>query len=359
MAAVKPMTDWHDAFRGKRVLVTGDTGFKGSWLSLWLTDLGAEVTGLSLPPLEHRCHFNLLNLGKLIRHVDADIRDLSQVKKVFADAKPEVVFHLAAQALVRPSYADPKTTFDTNLGGSVNILEAVRATESVRALVYITSDKCYVNKEWTWGYRENDELGGRDPYSASKACAEMAFAAYAASYFSQPGSAGIASTRAGNVIGGGDWSADRIVPDCIRSLGGNAPIILRSPDATRPWQHVLEPLSGYLMLGARLLEEPAVGGGSWNFGPPAESNCTVESLAERMVAAWGSGSIRIERPADMPYESTLLFLNADKARLKLGWRPRWNVDRTVTEVVDWYKAVADGTPALDVSRAQIGAYESS
>jgi CDP-glucose 4,6-dehydratase len=348
-------TGWLSAFRGVRVLVTGDTGFKGSWLALWLHDVGAVVTGMALPPEDARSHFSLLSLDRLIRHVDADIRDYASVRGVFERAQPEIVLHLAAQPLVRRSYLDPKATFDTNVGGSVNVLEAVRHTSSVRALVYITSDKCYRNKNLTRGYVEQDELGGRDPYSASKACAELAFAAYAESFFNSR-TPGVASTRAGNVIGGGDWSQDRIVPDSITALMAGRPIVLRNPESTRPWQHVLEPLSGYLMLAATLMNDPVACHGAWNFGPAPEAAWTVGALTHQIIEAWGGGSFRVERPQDAPHEDRLLSLNADKARLALGWRPRWSVERTVAETVLWYKAVADGCPAIDVSRKQIAAY---
>ena len=247
------MRDLLAAFAGKRVLVTGDTGFKGSWLCMWLHRLGAEVTGFALPPKLDIDHFNLLRLDRVIRHVDGDIRDLPALQRAFEEFQPEILFHLAAQSLVRYSYDEPKLTFDTNVGGSINVLECVRATPSLRAVVYVTSDKCYRNKEWIWGYRENDELGGRDPYSASKAAAELVFSAYVDSYFAQRSALGIASVRAGNVIGGGDWAADRIVPDSIKSLQAHQPILLRNPNATRPWQHVLEPLSGYLVLASQAL----------------------------------------------------------------------------------------------------------
>lgn len=348
--------DYLSVFRGRRVLVTGATGFKGSWLSLWLNDLGAEVTGVALPPEEERAHFVLLSLDRLIRFVECDVRNLPGMMKVFEAARPEIVFHLAAQPLVRRSYADPKTTFDTNVGGSVNVLEAVRQTHSVRALVLITSDKCYLNKGLTRGYTETDQLGGHDPYSASKACAELAVAAYGASFFNTDDAPGIASSRAGNVIGGGDWSKDRIVPDCIRALARGEPIILRNPDATRPWQHVLEPLSGYLTLAANLFRDPGSCRGSWNFGPAADGGWTVDALVREIIAVWGTGTLRVERPPDMPHEDKLLALDADKARRELGWQPRWSVQRTVAETVSWYKAVGNGDPALAVTRAQIAAY---
>lgn len=344
------------ALKGRRVLLTGDTGFKGSWLALWLTELGAEVIGIALPPDQSEGHFRTARLEGLYRHIDLDIRDGSALVEAVSAARPEVVFHLAAQALVRRSYDDPKTTFDTNVGGSVNLLEAIRQTPSVRAAVYITSDKCYRNKEWVWGYRETDELGGHDPYSASKAAAELVVSSYMDSFFARRSDFGIASVRAGNVIGGGDWSRDRIVPDCMRALREGRAIVLRSPDATRPWQYVLEPLSGYLMLACRLLEEPDRFCGAWNFGPAVTSACTVGGLVERIIAAWGHGEMRVERDAAAPYESRLLHLNTDKAALELGWHPRWAIEQTVERTVEWYKATCSGEDAREVSLAQIRAY---
>ena len=311
-------------FKGRRVLVTGDTGFKGSWLCVWLNQLGAEVTGFALPPAQANDHFNLLQLDRVIQHVDGDIRDLPALQRVFAKLQPEFLFHLAAQSLVRYSYDEPKLTFDTNIGGSVNILECVRATPSLRAAIYVTSDKCYRNKEWVWGYRENDELGGRDPYSASKAAAELVFSAYVDAYFAQRNALGIASVRAGNVIGGGDWAADRIVPDSIKSLQQGRPIVLRNPQSTRPWQHVLEPLSGYLALASKLYSTGHEFSGSWNFGPRVESTRTVRDLAEKIVACWGQGSIEVAQQQGAPHEAGLLHLNCDKAIQQLGWTPRWN-----------------------------------
>lgn len=344
------------ALNGKRVLVTGHTGFKGAWLSLWLHMLGARVVGFALPPERPGDLCNLLELDRIIDHVYGDIRDARALEQVFAEHQPEFVFHLAAQALVRRSYEDPKTTFDTNIGGSVNLLEAVRRTASVRSVIYVTSDKCYKNKEWVWGYRENDELGGRDPYSASKAAAELVFSSYLASFVvSRPG-LGIASVRAGNVIGGGDQSPDRIVPDCIRSLRDHCPIILRKPEATRPWQHVLEPLAGYLLLAVRLYQEPRAYSGSWNFGPDAASNHTVRELAERIVSLWGEGSVRVEADSGSAHEAGLLHLNCDKARLLLAWQPQWDFHRTVAEVVSWYKEVDAGRKPLEMTRVQIDAY---
>jgi CDP-glucose 4,6-dehydratase len=344
------------ALRGKRVLVTGHTGFKGSWLCVALKELGAEVTGYALPPEGADSHFELLELEKSIRHVIGDIRDGGKLQTVFDDAMPEIVFHLAAQALVRRSYDEPKLTFDTNVAGSVNVLEAVRNTSSVRSFVYITSDKCYLNREWEWGYRENDELGGHDPYSASKAAAEVVFSGYQSSFFRRRETLGASSVRAGNVIGGGDWALDRIVPDCIRSLRDGNPITLRSPESTRPWQHVLEPLSGYLLLAARLYETGQPYSGAWNFGPNSGEIRTVSALAEKIIEHWGHGRIEIDKSAATFHEARLLHLNCDKAHQLLGWTPHWAFDRTVAETVRWYREVLAGTPALIITRRQINEF---
>jgi len=343
-------------FKGKRVLVTGSTGFNGSWLSLWLHDLGAEVRGYALPPRHAEDLFHLLGLERLIWQTYGDVRDLGALQRCFDDFQPEFVFHLAAQALVRRSFAEPKLTFETNAGGSVNLLEAVRASASVRSLVYITSDKCYRNKEWVWGYREDDELGGSDPYSASKAAAEIVFSCYLDFFFRQRTDLGAASVRAGNVIGGGDASEDRIVPDCVRALRSGRPIVLRSPAATRPWQYVLEPLSGYLTVAAKLSENPQKYAGAWNFGPSAESVHTVKELAERLVSCWGSGEVVAPAGPGAPHEAWLLHLNCEKAMHLLGWRPRWDFDRAIEEVVRWHKQVDSGRPAAEVTRSQIADY---
>lgn len=345
------------AFRGARVFITGDTGFKGSWLSLWLAELGAQVTGYALPPYYPESHFELLGLDRLIRHVEGDLRDFDHLYRTLSEAEPDYVFHLAAQALVRRSYADPLTTFSTNVYGSVCVLEAVRQVESVRSLVYITSDKCYLNNEWPWSYRETDQLGGYDPYSASKAAAENAFLAYYHSFLKHRATLGAATTRAGNVIGGGDWSADRLVPDCIRSLKRGAPIVLRSPNATRPWQFVLEPLGGYLMLALRLAQEPERYAGSWNFGPEAVSVRTVEQVARQIIENWGGGTVEYEgNKATAEHEATLLQLSIDKARAQLGWQPIYDATTSVAETVNWYLAWNRGAPIKDFSRTQISAY---
>lgn len=350
------MQDLFKIFRGKRVLVTGDTGFKGSWLCLWLHQLGAEVTGFALPPKHDDDHFNMLRLGDSIRHINGDIRELPEIRRVFEEHQPEFLFHLAAQSLVRYSYEEPKLTFDTNISGSVNLLECVRLTPSLRSVVYVTSDKCYNNKEWVWGYRENDELGGRDPYSASKAAAELVFSAYVDSYFTQRKTLGIASVRAGNVIGGGDWAADRIVPDSIKALQNGLPIVLRNPQSTRPWQHVLEPLSGYLSLAARLHADPREFCGSWNFGPQASSIRTVHDLAERIIKGWGGGTVEIAPTNQGGHEARLLQLNCDKAGQVLGWTPRWDFERTVDVTVEWYRDVTHGVPAQQATSRHIEQY---
>lgn len=356
MVAGSQSTLFKSIYKGKRILVTGDTGFKGSWLSLWLHELGADVVGYALPPERDEDHFNVIGLNKIIHHVDGDIRDFTALKKVFDGFQPEFLFHLAAQALVKLSYKDPKLTFDTNVSGSVNILESVRSVSSLRSVIYVTSDKCYKNKEWIWGYRENDEIGGHDPYSASKAAAEMVFAAYMNSFLNERKKFGAASVRAGNVIGGGDWSSDRIVPDCIKALQNKRPIILHNPASTRPWQHVLEPLSGYLLLACKIYDAPQKYSGVWNFGPSGELIHSVKDLAEKIVECWGEGNIESQILRNDPLEAKLLHLNCDKSRHILGWDTHWDFDRSVEETTGWYREVFDGKPALELSKRQIENY---
>ncbi len=350
------MPEYLSTFKGRRVMVTGHTGFKGSWLTFLLNEIGAEVLGYALAPSYSDNHFDLLGISKSIRHVEADIRDSEKLEVTMKDFQPQFVIHMAAQALVKLSYSDPKLTFDTNVMGSINVLEAVRKCDSVRSFVYITSDKCYENQEWVWGYRENDRLGGYDPYSASKAAAEIGFSAYQSSYFSHRPELGAATTRAGNVIGGGDWALDRIIPDCIRAIQEEKPIHLRSPEATRPWQHVLEPLSGYLLLAARLRQEPSSYAGSWNFGPPSSEVRTVKDVAEKIVEHFGKGSITADEVVKGHHEAQLLQLDCDKAHQLLKWYPRWNVENTLKMTSDWYKRVLNGENAADVTRQQIYDY---
>lgn len=350
------MNDLFKMFHGRRVFITGHTGFKGSWLTFMLCEAGADVMGFSLPPATNVNHFDLLRLESRIWHVVGDVRDATVIANAMSEFQPEFVFHLAAQALVRPSYSDPVATFSTNVIGSVNLLDAVRQCGSVRSLVYITSDKCYENVEWIWGYRENDQLGGRDPYSASKAAAEIAFSSYARSFFEQCPLLGAASTRAGNVIGGGDWAVDRIIPDCIRAIESGEPVRLRNPGATRPWQHVLEPLSGYLMLARRLYEEPKRWGGAWNFGPSTNEVRTVKTVAEAIVGHIGKSRVEYGETESHVHEARLLQLNCDKAHQLLGWYPRWHVDKTLEATAQWYKAVMNGGSAETITRSQIQEY---
>ena len=350
------MRDALTSFSGKRVFITGHTGFKGSWLAFLLNELGAEVRGYALPPESERSHFELLNLETKIDHVVGDIRDASALRDAMKSFEPEYVFHLAAQALVKKSYADPVSTFSTNIMGSVHLLDAVRSCDSVRSLVYITSDKCYENVEWVWGYRENDRLGGHDPYSASKAAAELVFSTYARSFFASRPDLGAATTRAGNVIGGGDWAADRIIPDCMRAFEMDNPIQLRSPQATRPWQHVLEPISGYLLLANRLYRQPEKYAGSWNFGPPSSEVRTVQEVADSIVQHLGHGSVEVANLQQGHHEAQLLQLNCDKAHQLLGWYPRWHVDKTLAATALWYKAIMEDGDAESITRAQLKDY---
>ncbi len=343
-------------FRGQRFLVTGSTGFKGSWLCQWLLQLGAEVTGLALRPHTTPSLFEELGLQAKIDQRYVDIRDFDAVMAVMKESEPAVVLHLAAQPIVIRGHREPKLTLDTNIGGTTNVLEAVRNSLSVRAVVVVTSDKCYRNVEWVWGYRENDPLGGQDPYSASKAGAELIYEAYNESFFRPGGQVFAASARAGNVIGGGDWSNDRIVPDCIRALQKNEAISIRSPGATRPWQHVLDPLHGYLMLAERLLQQDERAVGSWNFGPELPADVTVLEVAEQLVARWGEGRIETAPSADPVKESNILALDSIKAMHRLGWRPRWRTAEAINETADWYRAITDGKDAVEITGGQLARF---
>jgi CDP-glucose 4,6-dehydratase len=317
--------------------------------------MGAEVAGYALKP-EKGSHFESLGLNESIHHIEADIRDGEKLTSELKNFKPNFVFHLAAQALVRKSYRDPRETFETNVLGSLNLLEAVRETTEVSSLVYITSDKCYENKEWVWGYKETDSLGGVDPYSASKASAEILFSSYSRSFFKDRENFSMATARAGNVIGGGDWSEDRIIPDCVRAITRGNPITLRKPRSTRPWQHVLEPLSGYLLLGTKLAEDSTKWEGSWNFGPDTSEPITVQGVAQAMIDEFGRGSIEVVEDAAHLHEAGLLQLNCDKARNLLGWKPTWDAKKTITETANWYKRIDAGEAAIEVTRGQIKEY---
>ena len=324
-------------FKGKKVLVTGHTGFKGAWLAEWLDLMGAEVGGLSLYVPSKPSLFEINGLASRIKHYEADIRDHESVDRIFAEFRPEILFHLAAQPIVSESYRDPRTTFQTNAIGTLNILEAIRNSADLKAAVLITSDKCYENVEWEFGYREDDRLGGKDPYSASKACAEVVFSSYFRSFFEgKPNLSKIATCRAGNVIGGGDWAKDRIVPDCFRAWSTGDGVTLRRPESTRPWQHVLEPLSGYLLLAQRLYEgKSGLNGESFNFGPPAEVNFPVGDLVARLAAVWGKGNFEVI-PSNMA-EAGLLKLCCDKALHRLGWRPSLAYEDTISLTGNWYR----------------------
>jgi CDP-glucose 4,6-dehydratase len=320
---------------GRRVLVTGHTGFKGGWLAAWLKRLGARVTGYALAPAQRPNLFELANIGDDIESSIGDLGDLVRLSAVVAAAEPEIVFHLAAQPLVRLSYEQPVETFATNVLGTVNLLQAARAVRSIRAIVVVTTDKVYENRDWVWPYREKDRLGGHDPYAASKACAELVTSSYRDSFFTA-GNVGVATVRAGNVIGGGDWSRDRLVPDVIMACQERNSVRLRNPTAVRPWQHVLEPLHGYLMLAERLAEEPAVFGSEWNFGPDENDALTVGEVTRRLIALWGSGSAEIDSDAH-PHETHALRLDSSKARTLLGWRPLLDVDEALRWTVEWYR----------------------
>ena len=333
-------------WKNKKVLITGHTGFKGSWLSLWLNSMGANIIGYALEPPSNPNMFDAIGLKGLITHIHSDIRDYGRLKMAFDDHKPEIVFHLAAQSLVRPSYKDPRATYETNVMGTVNLLESCRLTESVRVIINVTSDKCYENREWVWGYRENDPMGGHDPYSSSKGCSELVTAAYLKSYFT-PEKYGIdhqvalSSVRAGNVIGGGDWGADRLIPDCMRALSSNQDILIRNPESIRPWQHVLEPLRGYTMLAERLCSEGPFFCGPWNFGPDDHKSWTVEMVAKRLIELWGSGNYLCKSSRHF-HEARTLSLYSTKAANLLGWNPLMDTDQAVKLTVNWYKKFHDG-----------------
>jgi len=360
MEGVVGMSAFGGFWRGRRVLLTGHTGFKGSWLAHWLLAEGAEVTGYALAPATNPALFDLLGLQTRLHHVVSDVRDHARLAAVVAEARPEVVLHLAAQPLVRLSYREPRATWETNVGGTVNLLEAVRATPSVRACVVVTSDKCYENREWVWGYREQEAMGGHDPYSSSKGAAELAVASWRHSFHGDPAACRLASARAGNVIGGGDWSADRIVTDFVLAIRAGQPVRLRNPHATRPWQHVLEPLSGYLHLAWKLAGDHGEDfAQAWNFGPADASVTTVESLARQLVAAWGAGEVEIDQSPKQPHEATLLKLDCSKAAQRLGWHGSWDVATTAERTALWYRAHYNGTAARALVDADLAAFRAT
>jgi len=346
------------AWAGRRILVTGHTGFKGGWLSLWLHAMGARVTGFALPPPTDPSLFAAARIGELIDHVEGDVRDADAVRRAVAECRPEAIFHLAAQPLVRLSYETPVETYATNVMGTLHVLEAARQAQGVKAIVCVTSDKCYDNREWIWPYRESDPMGGHDPYSSSKGCAELATAAYRRCYFEHAGPA-LGSARAGNVIGGGDWATDRLVPDLVRAFEADVSPLIRSPQAVRPWQHVLEALGGYLLLAERLLAGERRFAEGWNFGPSDEDARPVSWIVERMRATWGHAGPVTADTGPRPHEAGLLRLDSSKARAALGWQPVLGLEQALDWIVEWHKAVGAGADARAVTLAQIARYGSA
>lgn len=341
---------------GKRVLLTGHTGFKGSWCFLWLQKLGAKVHGLALEPETEPSLWNLLGRPGADGAI-GDVRDEAFVKRVFEDFRPEIVIHMAAQALVHPSYDDPAHTFDVNVMGLVRILDAARATQSTRVVVNVTSDKCYENREQLWAYREDEAMGGSDPYSASKGCSELVTTSYRRSFFKKAEGPYLASGRAGNVIGGGDWARDRLIPDCVRAFQRGEPVLVRNPLATRPWQHVLVPVGGYLALAEALFERGQEFAEGWNFGPSDEDAWPVSRVVDALTDVWGGGVRWEHDTAFRPHEAMLLRVDATKARVRLGWRPGLGVADALRWTVEWFKALDTGESAVDITYRQIERYE--
>jgi CDP-glucose 4,6-dehydratase len=346
---------------GKVVLLTGHTGFKGSWLSLWLQSVGAKVIGYALQPPTSPSLFVEARVAEGMTSIEGDVRDFSALSRVFEKYQPEIVIHMAAQALVRRSYADPIETYSTNVMGTVHLLEAARLAGSVRAIVNVTSDKCYENREWVWGYRENEPMGGYDPYSNSKGCAELVTASYRNSFFNPDNFAkhgvALASARAGNVIGGGDWAEDRLIPDIIRAIVQGQPVNIRNPHAIRPWQHVLEPLSGYLILAQKLYKDGAAYSESWNFGPNDEDAKPVSWIADCLTRTWGEGASWVLDGGNHPHEAHYLKLDCSKAKTRLGWHPRWHLEETLEAIIDWHHAHRSGKDMHAVTLGQISQYE--
>lgn len=347
-------------FSGKNVFVTGHTGFKGSWLSLWLNSLGARVTGYSLAPPTNPSLFELAGIKELVRSHQADIRERETLAKALCESKPDIVFHLAAQPLVRESYKIPAETFETNVMGTVNLLEAVRSCRTVKAVVNITTDKCYENREWAWGYREGDRLGGHDPYSNSKACSELVTASYRSSFFNpdeyEKHGVALATARAGNVIGGGDWAAERLVPDILRALLAGEAIYIRNPLAIRPWQHVLEPLNGYLTLAQRLYECGPEYAEGWNFGPMDADAKPVEWIVRRLCRLWGEEARYEIEKGVQPHEAHYLKLDCSKASARIGWRPKWTLDRALDSIIEWTHYYRSGSDIRNICQKQINDY---
>ena len=352
--------NFQKVLRGRRVLITGHTGFKGGWLSLWLHRLGAEVTGVALPPPPGPSLFGAIGLDELVDHRIGDIRSPQGFTQVVADVDAELIIHMAAQPLVRLSYDEPLDTYMTNVIGTAAALEAARRMKSLRAVIVVTSDKCYENNEWVWGYRENDPMGGADPYSSSKGCAELVVSAYRRSFFNDPAGPQLASVRAGNVFGGGDWGADRLVPDIMKATIAGKPVEIRNPASVRPWQHVLEPLGGYLMLASALLTSGARLAGAWNFGPNPEGVVDVKTIATAIQKTWGPGGpeLALGTAPKGPHEANVLRLDSTKAITQLGWLPRLDLQEAISLTVQWYRAHANGNQNMRaLTESQIDAYE--
>lgn len=350
-------------WKDKRVLITGHTGFKGSWLSLWLKSMGANVVGYALSPPTNPSLFEVARVHEGMVSVIGDIRDLDNLRCIFNQYKPEIVFHMAAQPLVRYSYAEPVETYSTNVMGTVNLLETVRSTSSVKAVVNVTSDKCYENREWVWGYRENEAMGGYDPYSNSKGCSELVTAAYRNSYFNperyKDHGVAVATARAGNVIGGGDWADDRLIPDIMHAITQGEPVNIRSPHSIRPWQHVLEPLSGYLLLAQKLYEEGAAFAEGWNFGPNDTDAKPVQWIVENLTKNWGEGASWSLDSNDYPHEAHYLKLDCSKAKSLLNWSPKWTLEQTIEQICIWHKAFQAGADMQALCLHQIKQYEAA
>jgi CDP-glucose 4,6-dehydratase len=352
------MTVQAEFWRGKRVFLTGHTGFKGSWLSLWLQSLGAELGGLALAAPTEPSLFHVARVGDGMQSTLGDIRDLDTVVRAMQAFQPEIVIHMAAQPLVRLSYSEPVETYATNVMGTVHVLEAVRRCGTVRCVVAVTTDKCYENREWEWGYRESEPMGGHDPYSNSKGCAELVTSAYRRSFLQKAGIA-LASARAGNVIGGGDWASDRLVPDILRAFERGEPVVIRNPNSTRPWQHVLEPLSGYLTLAQQLWSGESEFADGWNFGPRDEDAQPVMWIVERMAAVWGEGAGWRLDLGEHPHEAHYLKLDISKARHRLGWQPRWNLDTALSKITQWHRAWRAQQDMRQACQEQITQYTNS
>ena len=347
-----------DFWRGKRVFLTGHNGFKGSWISLWLQSMGAELHGLALQPPTAPALFDEARIASGMQSTIGDIRDYPTVLAAMQACKPDIIIHMAAQPLVRYSYQEPVETFATNVMGTVHVLEAARQVGTAKAVINVTTDKCYENKEWVWGYREDEPMGGHDPYSNSKGCSELVTSAYRQSFFEQSGIA-LASARAGNVIGGGDWAADRLVPDILRAFENSQPVIIRNPHAIRPWQHVLEPLAGYLILAEQLYAKGQHFAGGWNFGPHDEDARPVQWIVERMVNAWGNEASWQLDNGDHPHEANYLKLDISKAKAKINWQPRWRLGIALDKIIDWHHSWLGKTDIQNTCLQQISDYQST